>query len=207
VATVADLKTRVADELTRDDLGTGGEANSALLRAIDTAIEYYADELRWDNSLSDDVTTSGGSNTVSLPAGMRYATQVSYLEEPLIHDVPENLEPLTETGVPARWAMSGDNIYLWPQPDGAYSLSVQGVADADSTTFATQALYDLTAARVKVILCRFPFRDDAGESAALREEMDALARVRRESRLRRTRPMRADDDLTYRRIYNINTDR
>jgi hypothetical protein len=206
MATVADLKTRIADELTRDDMGSGGEAEGALSRAIDTAIEMYADELRWDNNLSGNVTTNGGSSTASLPTGMRYATQVSYLEEPLIHDELENLEPLTETGVPSRWAMDGDSLYLWPQPDSSYSLSVQGIADADSVSFATQALYDLVAARVKIILCRFPLRDDTGEAAATRDEADALRRVRRESKLRRIRPLRTDD-LVNIRIYNINTDR
>lgn len=206
MATVADLKTRIADELTRDDMGSGGEAEGALLRAIDSAIEFYADELRWDNNSSGDTTTSGGSNTASLPTGMRYATQVSYLEEPLIHDELDNLEPLTETGIPSRWAMDGDSLYLWPQPDASYSLSVQGVAVSDSVTFATQALYDLVAARVKIILCRFPLRDEAGEAAATRDEADALTRVRRESKQRRIRPLRTDD-LVNVRIYNINTDR
>ena len=110
-----------------------------------------------------------------------------------------------EVGTPTRWAMDGDLVYLWPQPDNVYSLIVEGVADADTATFATQALYDLIAARVKVNLCRFPLRDDAGEAAALREEMDALARVRRETRERRMTPLRSRDFEG--RRYNINTDR
>ena len=77
MATLADLKTRVADELTRDDMGSGGEAESALSRAIDSACELYADELRWDNHTSGVIATSG-THTEALPAGMRYATQISY---------------------------------------------------------------------------------------------------------------------------------
>lgn len=205
MATLADLKTRVADELTRDDMGSGGEAESALTRAIDSAVEFYADELRWDNHLNTTLNTSG-THTEALPSGMRYATQVSYAEETLIKDELEYLHTLTgEIGVPSRWAMDGDLIYLWPQPDGVYSLVVEGVADAESATFATQALYDLIAARVKVNLCRFPFRDDAGEATAMREEADALARVRRETKERRTIKLRSRDFEG--RGYNIITDR
>lgn len=204
MATLADLKTRIADELTRDDMGSGGEAEAALDRAIDSAIELYADEMRWDNHLSDDVSTTGGSSTVAIPTGMRYALKLSYLQLPLIKDELENLQPLTATGPPSHWAADGDNIYLWPQPDAVYSLSVQGIADADAASFATQALYDLIAARVKVILCRFPLRDVEGLGLAMQEEAEALARVRRETRRRDSIPLKLRDLICGR--YNINTD-
>src|SRR4051794_17863916 len=113
MSSLAELKTRIADELTRDDMGTGGEAEDALSRAIDSAIAHYADEMGWFNRLSGTATTTA-SSTAALPTGMRYATQVSYLEEPLIRDELENLEPLIETGIPTRWAMSGDSLYLYP---------------------------------------------------------------------------------------------
>jgi len=211
MATLADLKTRIADELTRDDLGSGGEAEGALNRAIDTAIEFYADEQFWFNRLSGTVNTVGATATVAFPTGMRLPTQVSYLQCPLKKVDLESIQFLTDTGIPTRWAEDEGQIYLWPIPDGVYSLSVQGVADlgtpaadGDSNVWTDEG-YDLIAARVKVILCRFPFRDADGLALALQEELEALRKVRRESRRRRQVPLTAED-LAVRR-YNITTDR
>jgi len=208
MATLADLKTRVADELTRDDMGSGGDAESALNRAIDTAIEFYADEQFWFNRLSGTVNTVGATATVAFPTGMRLPTQVSYLQCPLKKVDLENIQFLTDTGIPTRWAEDEGQIYLWPIPDGVYALSVQGVADLGTPVTSNEWTtygYDLIAARVKVILCRFPFRDADGLSLALQEELEALRKVRRESRRRRQVPLTAED-LAVRR-YNITTDR
>lgn len=211
MATLGDLKTRIADELTRDDMSSGGDSYNALVNAIDSAISQSENELFWFNHVNATASTTGGSNTMSVPAGMRTVSQISYLEWALRRDPLENLQPLTETGIPSRWAQDGDSIYLWPQPNGAYSLSFQGTANvgtpADDTTsniWTTEA-YDLIAARAKKRLCRFPFRDTAGYQLAADEEREALADLRRETRERGKVPLRSDDFVGPR--YNINTDR
>lgn len=205
MSTLADLKLRIADELTRDDMGAGGDSEDALARAIDSAISYYADEMGWFNHLNDTATTSGG--TAALPTGMRYATRVSYLQCPLIQADLDELQPLTDTGPPARWAMDGDTIYLWPIPDDGLSLSVQGIADFGAASFPPEH-YDLIAARAKVSLCRFPLRDTEGLQLAVIEEREALARVRQESRKRGRVPLRSPDfpSPQWYRNFNINPD-
>lgn len=203
MATLADLKTRIAEELVRDDMGTDGDNEDALDRACDSAISYYADELQWFNDSTGTATTVASTATVSLPTGMRYATQVSYLEEPLTKAKLDDILIYDDTGPPSHWAMDGSTIRLFPIPDGAYSLSVQGVADFDDVTFPPEH-YDLIAARVKVILLRFPLRDPEGLALARDEENDALQRVRRESRKRRVVPLKTELGG---RSYNINSDR
>lgn len=203
MTTLSDLKTRIADELTRDDMGVGGEAETALDRAIDSAVAFYASEIAWFNHLLGTTSTVAATATATLPTGMRWASQVSYLGSPLNKVDLAKIESLTETGIPSRWAMNGSLIQLWPIPDAIYSLSVQGIADFGAATFPVEH-YDLIAARAKVILCRFPFRDTEGLALAQQEEAEALSRVRRESRLRRQSPLRAGFDGIG---YNINTDR
>jgi hypothetical protein len=202
MATLADLKTRIAEELVRDDMGADGDNEDTLARAIDSAISYYADELQWFNDSTGTASTVAATATVSLPTGMRYATQVSYSEEPLTKATLDDILIYDDTGQPSHWAMDGDVIRLFPIPDAVYALSVQGVADFDDVTFPPEH-YDLIAARTKVILCRFPLRDPEGLALARDEERDALDRVRRESRKRRSVPLRTEFGG---RSYNINTD-
>jgi hypothetical protein len=211
MATYADLKTRIADELSRDDMGTGGDAANALTQAISSAIAFYADEALWFNHNSGTRTTTNGVGTISLPSTVRVAATVTYLSLDLLRVPLEVIEQLTDTGIPTRWAQNGDLIQLWPIPDGAYTLSVYGIAsvaaptaDGDSTIWTNEA-YDLIAARAKVNLLRFPLRDAAGLALAMQEEAEALSKLRRESRKRRQSPLRSYDFPRSR--YNINTDR
>lgn len=208
MATLSDLKTRIADELTRDDMGSGGEAEGALNRAIDSAIEFYADELFWFNRDTGTRATTAGVDYVALPTSMRRAEQVSYLQQPLIKVDLREIEDLTDSGQPSRWAENGDNIQLWPVPDAAYTLAISGVAElgtpVTSNAWTTDG-YDLIAARVKVILCRFPFRDTEGLAMAQQEEAQVLGKLLRESRKRRQHKLRPDLEGDTR--YNISTDR
>ena len=211
MATYADLKTRIADELTRDDMGSGGEAESALVRAIATAVAQTANEEFWFSHASGTVTTTGAANSVAMPAGVRIAETVTdQYGCDLIRLPIDAMDGRIETGLPTAWAQDGDNIRLWPIPDAAYALSVYGTAevsapalDADDNIWTNEAA-DLIAARAKVILCRFPLRDADGVAAARDEERDALLSLRAETKRRRRAPLRTD--LAASRRYNINTD-
>ena len=52
MATLAQLKTRIILEVDRDDLGSGGEAEQALIDACTDAIEHYSGEEFWFNRAS-----------------------------------------------------------------------------------------------------------------------------------------------------------
>lgn len=211
MATYADLKTRIADELTRDDMGSGGEAESALIRAINTAVEQTQSEEFWFNHASATASTTASSEIVALPSGVRIpATVTDQYGCDLIRVPLDSIESRIETGRPSRWAQNGDTIQLWPIPDAAYTLSVTGTADvaapvldADDNIWTNEAA-DLIAARAKAILCRFPLRDPEGLAMARDEERDALTSLRAETKRKRKHPLRSDDFSGNR--YNINTD-
>src|SRR4051812_4071042 len=76
MATLAQLKTRIILDTARDDLSAGGELAQALTDAIADAVEAYADEPFWFNSISGEVATSVNIATATLPAGMRAASLV-----------------------------------------------------------------------------------------------------------------------------------
>jgi hypothetical protein len=211
MATYADLKTRIADDLSRDDMGSGGEAESALVRAIASAVEQTANEEFYFSHSSGTAATVAGTGYVSVPASLRVVETVSYLDQPLIHVPLDSFESYTDAGLPTRWAQDGSLIRLWPVPDAVYSLAVYGTSevaaptlDADSNIWTNEAA-DLIAARAKIILCRFPLRDPEGLQMARDEERDALTALRADTSRRRRTPLRASD-LEGRR-YNINTDR
>jgi len=205
MATLAQLKTQVIAELNRDDMGSGGDLETVLANAIDRAIEYYADELFWFNRASATPNTVGGQNYIALPAGMRRADLITYSQQQLFKVNLEQIEYLTDTGIPTRWAADGNNIRLWPAPDAVYSLAVYGVADlgtpVTTNAWTTEAL-DLIDARVRFTLFRDILRDKDGAQFAKMAEEEALAGLNRESRRRRAVPARSADFTVAR--FNIN---
>lgn len=198
MATLGELKTRIRLETNRDDISSGGEAEQALTDAIGSAIDYHANELFWFNRASSTAVTTGGIATVSLPSGMLYAREVTYQYDDLLNVTLDSISRRSETGLPTHWAESEGDVQLWPIPDAAYTLSISGIADigvpatdGDSNAWTTQAL-DLIDARARIYLYRDYWRDPEGAQVAAIAEMDALKRLRRESRkrasLRRTGP-------------------
>lgn len=205
MATLAQLKTRVITELNRDDMGSGGDLETVLSDTIDRAIEHYADYQFWFNRDTGTRTTTGGSSYVALPSSMRRAELVSYLDQPLIKVPLEQIEHLTDSGVPTRWAEDGGNIRLWPIPDGSYTLSIYGTANLGTPTTSnawTVEAYDLIAARVRLVLYRDIMRDAEGVQFASMAEAEALGKLLRESRKRRLSPLRAREFNVVR--FNIN---
>lgn len=199
MATLGDLKTRIILETNRDDLGAGEESEAALTNAISRAIEYYSDERFWFNRDSGTATTTAGTNYVTLPYAVRVPESVSYNGEPLSKVGTEEIEHLTTTGQPSRWAENGDLIQLYPVPSAAYALSVYGIAqidapsyDGDETVWTNEA-YDLIAARARFLLFRDVFRDVEGTKLAAQAEGEALSRLRKETRRRNVTPLRASD--------------
>ncbi len=198
MATTAQLKTRVALDLNRDDLGTGGDLEQAMTDALADAVETYATELFWFNRTSGSVNTTGGTATVALPAGMRTAIQVSYQQWPLRKFQPEDMQYYTtQGGPPSAWAENDGAIELFPVPDTIYALNVYGIADlgvpasGSSNSWTTEA-YNLILNATKRILCTGPLRDPDGALLATGEENRFLIKLRRETRVKAKMPLRTD---------------
>jgi hypothetical protein len=216
MATLDEMKTRIRLETNKDDIGSGGEAEAALTTAITQAIEYYADEPFWFNhygaTTTASATTSNGVDYVAVPATLRWVEQVALDQESLIKVSIGEIEERTDGGRPTHWAATGDIIALWPVPDGAYALTLYGVANVAipgsggaSNIWTTEA-YDLITARAKFLLYRDLWRDTDGVQYAAQAEGEALTKLRRETRRRTSRPLRStgDEPWTAASIFNIN---
>lgn len=200
MATLADIKTRIATEMVKDDLLDVLAAQ--LLLHIQRAVEFYADKRFWFNSIITTANTVGGSDAVTLPATVR---AVGVLTIPALRSEvkPAQLDMLeepgaTETGVPRWYAYYGNQLKLQPVPDAAYALKIVGTAqapvltaDADSN-FWTNEAQDLIVARAKFTLYRSQYRDAEGAGLAAGEAAEALMHIQRETAKRNKVPLRAE---------------
>jgi hypothetical protein len=200
MATLTQLYARIVLDLNRDDMGSGGELEQAKIDAVADAIEMHAGELFWFNHASGTASTVAGTATVALPAGMRIAQVVTWLGKALRKVPLEKIERAENSaapvaGPPGLWAEDGGAIHLWPMPDAAYPLTVNGIADlgvpADENGW-TQEGYRLILAEAKKILCRGPLRDGDGLALAADAAREALAQMRRETGRRGGAPLAAD---------------
>ena len=211
--TLGDLKTRIIAETNRDDLGAGLALETQLGLCIARAIEFHSDQDFWFNRGSGTRSTSNGVATVALPTGVRVPATVAYSASPLLKAAIEDIEYLTGSGLPTRWAQNGGNIQLWPIPDGAYALAIYGIAQIDAPTLdATSNVWtaeaqDLIAARTRFLLFRDVFRDGEGVQLAAQAEGEALERLRKESRRRGMTPLRStgDEPWSAATTFNIST--
>lgn len=209
MATLTQLYARIILDLGRDDMGSGGELEQAMIDAVADAIEIHAGELFWFNRASGTVSTAAGSATVALPAGMRIARVVTYLGAALRKVPLEAIEAAENpaapvAGPPASWAEDAGAIHLFPTPDAIYALAAHGIADlgvpADANAWTLEG-YRLILAEAKKILCRGPLRDPDGLALAADEAREALTGLRRETSRRGAAPPAAD--LPSRSRFNI----
>lgn len=210
MATYAALKERIAQELVRDDIASGGDNEALLETHISRACEFYADRKFWFNSIITTVATVANTQGVTIPATVRviervsipsYSIELNEVQVGAISDEPTY-------ALPTRYAYYNNTIRFDPIPDAVYTLNIYGIAqvsaptlDADTNVWTTEA-QDLIVARVKKNLCRGLFRDPDGAALASTEETEEFNRLLRETARRLETPLRAS--LTGR--YNIFAD-
>jgi hypothetical protein len=198
--TLGDLKTRLIAETNRDDLATGEALEAVLASCISQASEHFAGEDFWFTRASGSRSTTASVDLVALPDEVRVAEVVVCDGERLLKVLPATLAAAVAAGKPTQWAAIGDNIQLWPVPDGSYSLDIFGLAridppasDGESGIWTNEA-YDLIAARTRFLLFRDVFRDVEGTQLAAQAEGEALGRLRRETRRRAVISLRSTGD-------------
>lgn len=216
MATWATQLTRIATEMTRNDLTSSGALYSTLQAHYQDAVEEYARRKFWFNSILATASTAASTATVAVPATVRIVERVTipayYRELRAVQqfDLPDDT---TVESLPEYYAFYGatDNDYLrlWPVPDAVYTLNVYGVAyiaaptATSDDTIWTNAAAPLIRARTKKTLFRDVFRDPEGAALAANEEGEALASLLAESRRRdRSRLVIAAGPSRY----NINID-
>lgn len=138
MGTLADLKSRIIAETTRDDLSD--DLASDLNTVIADAIEYFAAERWWFNEGRATSNCTIGQSTSPVPAGVRQIDKLflvvggtrQELRAGSVADI-DFLYSTPTAGQPTDYALLGANLYLWPTPNAAYLLlwdAIQDVAPA-----------------------------------------------------------------------------
>lgn len=206
MATLADLRDRVIRETNRDELldapgVSQTDANSGTLDlCIQQAIKFY-ETSRFTFTESRTVSATAQNNEyVALPTGLQVIDQLSVQvgsnRYPLRVQAYQTIEEwngyATTSGQPTDYAVSQDQIRLYPIPNTAYPLVFLGIKTVSpaldytvptSENAWTVQGYDLIAARTRYLLYRDYFRDDQGASIALGAQMEAEADLRKSASL------------------------
>ena len=191
MSTFATLKARVADELNKSNL------TSQIATAVTRAIEFYADERLEFNEGRSTATTTADNDYVTYPSGLRKADEVFATvggrTYPLMRrdfDVLEHWHGASDSrGQPMDYAIRDGQLFIYPTPDQAYTLTVTGIydeaalsADTDTNGWCTGMPQDLIVARAKFTIARDITIDDEMMRNARMAEVEALSRLRSETR-------------------------
>ena len=200
MVTFATQKLRIATEMVRDDLASGGELETVLEQHYQDAVERYANEKFWFNSIVTTATTTASVATISVPATVQTVERLTIPAYDLTID-EVNLSELPDystEGIPEFYSYLNDTLKFWPTPDAVYTLNVYGVAyiaaptaAADDTIWTNQAA-PLIRAHTKMTLYRGVFRDAGGTELALAETKDAYAALKQETARRLKKPLRSE---------------
>ena len=200
MSNLGELKARIIQETTRDDLAD--DMAGALTTAIRKSIEHYQYERWWFNETRVSVPATPGSNFVAMPAGAlivdgilamiggaRYRLHVRTPDYILSLNAPQS-------GQPTDYAPDGDNVMLWPTPTQAYPLLFETISEVAppldytsdvSANAWTKQGEDLIVARSKLRLYRDYLSatlQDTRVISANNQEDEAYSRLRAESNRR-----------------------
>ena len=207
MVTFATQKTRIATEMVRDDLASGGELETVLVQHYQDAIEYYANEKFWFNSIRTTVNTVAGTQTVTIPTTVQTIERLTYPanDRELIETTMGELDDRTDGGSPEFYAYYNDLIYLYPRPDAVYTLNIYGIAKVaapssgtDDNIWTNEAA-PLIRAHTKMTLYRGVFRDPGGVQLAMAETQDAYNALKKETAKRLTTRLRMPMDSPWSR--------
>lgn len=191
MATLGELKARIANECDRDDL------TSEIADRINRAIEYYADtRFHWNEDIAT-VTTTADDEYVAIPTGLRREdangvfVEVGGYKYPLEKKDRTYIQYWQATqnikGQPVEFAYESGQWRLFPTPNAEYTITVLGIydvaapADDDSSNAWTNYAEDLIAARVRYLIARDVTYDDEMMQAARAAEIEALRRLKDET--------------------------
>lgn len=194
MATYADMQARIVSETNRDDLLD--ELQSALLRSINQAIEFYADTRFWFNETTQPAICTPNNEYVAQPGGLRKIDRLSvqvgsnsYTLKPQSFTWVDEMARINpgNLGQPTDYAVYGYQVRLYRMPNIAYPLNFIGIinlaplVDGGDTNAWMNEAQDLIAARARYVLYRDQFRDQAGAALAQEATAEALGRLGHET--------------------------
>lgn len=192
MVTFATQKARIASEMVRDDIASGGSLETLLEQHYQDAVAYYEQRKFWFNSILTTATTSAGVATVSVPATVQTVERVTIpaydteLREVTLGQLPDE----DTQGLPSCYAYYNDSLRFSLVPDAAYTLNIYGVSKVAAPTTGTDdniwtnEAAPLIRGHTKMTLCRSVFRDAEGVQLALAETSDALSQLQRQTAAR-----------------------
>lgn len=184
MATLGDLKARIADELLKRNLST------QIAQHIARAIEFYAGRRFWFNTgtMTGAAVAPDGDGYVALPTGTRIIDSIRVGRNVLRQRDAAQIDEWLSSGPstasePYDYAAVGDRVRLYPIPTGTVALVVVGTFDlpalsSDTSSNAwTNEAADLIAARARMTLYRDVLRNPDGvrlAKDAIREAQEDL---------------------------------
>lgn len=190
MATYGDMQNRIADELDRSDLA------SQIKKAIVSAVKHYERKSFYFSETSFTFSTVAGqrnygsadaaaiatSPSIDRLNGTFYSLRQDLTKKPFA-EIDQKTGILSFRAWPEEWAYYAQQIWLYPIPDAAYTITAYDVprltelsADADFNAWTNDA-EELIRSRAKLDLLRNVIRgvDMAEEITLLRgQEEDAL---------------------------------
>lgn len=175
MGTLLELKTRIATDLTRDDL------TSQIASAVSDAIKFYARERFWFNSSRNLTFTTvpgqiayGAADLAAIPALLRIDAMFLPQNQsilPLDRYEPVDFELLnnatTGGGRPTAFTYVDQTIRLWPTPNAAFVMRLHAhlrlptATDADTNAWTDDA-EELIRSHAKLLLYLDLLEDDQG---------------------------------------------
>jgi hypothetical protein len=139
---------KVEDVLAKvQSMGYGIDTEDAQIKAVNSAHRRLINARRWTFTLtnSSPETVSGNENVAWTgqridAIRMEKGTNFTLLEHLDLPDLRDLIFTNRTTGSPRYWAQQGDNILLWPIPDGVYKLAVATVEAPKTLTAKTDEL-------------------------------------------------------------------
>lgn len=209
MVTWATQKTRIADEMVRSDIASGGAREALLEKHYQDAVEYYANEKFWFNSIVTTVNTVASTQTVTIPSTVQTVERLTIPAYDIeLREVNlSEIEDYDTEGLPEFYSYYNDSIRLWPTPDAVYTLRIYGVSKVAAPTTGTDdniwtnEAAALIRAHTKMTLFRGLYRDPEGTQLAMAEAKDAYDALKQETARRLKKPLRSDRGA---RAFNIN---
>lgn len=196
------MKTRISDELVRDDL------SSQIANAIAEAIRDHEGTRFWFNEKRfrlvtvasqeyyDLTTALTNTDATALDAGeaLLETDSVTILDSGEAYPLTERTQQamdrgqsLSTTGTPCEYAIFGDELRLSPIPDDAYEITISGLArlktlsaGSDTNAWMTEG-EALIRHRAKKLIYRDVVRDPDGKALAEEAEAEALMKLERKT--------------------------
>ncbi len=196
------MKTRISDELVRDDLssqiasaiaeaikdheGTRFFFNEKRFRLVTVADQEYYD-LATALTNTDETTLSAGEGLIEIDSVTILDSGEAYTMNDRTQQAADRWQSLTTTGTPCDYALFGDQLRLMPIPDAVYTITISGLArlktlsaDSDTNAWMTEG-EALIRHRAKKLIYRDVVRDPDGKALADEAEAEALMKLERKT--------------------------